>query len=68
MGAAPVYGQTAGAASQGWPAVARRPLPRRRGCCKRSIDDRPQEGSLRAEAPPARAAACKGDRQQRQRL
>ncbi|RRT32351.1 hypothetical protein B296_00058014 [Ensete ventricosum] len=39
-----------------------RPRPCRKGCCQPSTNSRPQEGNLRAEAPPTRSAACKGGR------
>ncbi|RWV87873.1 hypothetical protein GW17_00050093 [Ensete ventricosum] len=80
-GAAPARGQTAGAATRGWSAVARRPqgaTAARDHAAEAAVNGqqttargqptrgdrlrvrRSQEGSLRAEAPPARAAACRG--------
>ncbi|RZS05266.1 hypothetical protein BHM03_00035735 [Ensete ventricosum] len=62
--ATPARGHAAGAAANGLQTTARG-QPIRGG---RLRVRRPQEGSLRAEAPPARAAACKGDRKQQQHL
>ncbi|RWV77786.1 hypothetical protein GW17_00061345 [Ensete ventricosum] len=56
-----------------------RPWPRRRGCCRRSPAASPQgaadcgfdarrKAAYGQRTSPARAATCKGDRQQRQRL
>ncbi|RWW23145.1 hypothetical protein GW17_00012620 [Ensete ventricosum] len=61
QGAAAARGHAAGAAANSLQTVAHGQPARG----DRLRVRRPQEGSLRAEASPARAAACKGGRQQR---
>ncbi|RWW14432.1 hypothetical protein GW17_00021793, partial [Ensete ventricosum] len=57
----PARSHAAGAAANGLQTIARSQL----GRGDRLWVRRPQEGSLRAKAPPTRAAAYKGDHQQR---
>ncbi|RWV79183.1 hypothetical protein GW17_00059732 [Ensete ventricosum] len=66
-GAAPARGQTAGAAARGWPAAARCP----QGATDYGFDARRKAARGQRHRPqglpPARAAACKGGRQQGRR-